>query len=222
MSECGSPLAFLQTMNAPPPAFAAPVEAAVSDLIALSNRLDCGAVVLQRDGDVAAMNASARDLMGDGLFVAQRRLSAASPQHQDQLDDLLRKAFCRELKEHAWMSLPRSSSRRPFLLQVVPLTCESALDDMDQNPALVLLLIFDLERRQGAACLPALRALGLTPAEAAVASLVGAGVSPLDASECLSISILTVRTHLKAIFQKLGLQRQGDLVRIVSRLSMVS
>jgi DNA-binding CsgD family transcriptional regulator len=225
MSDCGSTLAFPQTMLAPPPAFALPAEPAASDLIALSNRLNCGAIILQRDGDIAAMNANAQDLMGDGLLLAQGRLSIISRPHQDLLEDMLRKAFCREQGGPACMSLPRRSGKRPLLLQVVPLTrpdaLDGALEDVEPNPAVVLLLVFDFEHRPCAACSAALRALGLTPAEAAVASLVGAGVSPQDASDRLGISVLTVRTHLKAIFQKLGLQRQGDLVRIVSRLTMV-
>lgn len=222
MSDCGSTLAFPQTMIAPPPVFAVLAETAASDLIALSNRLNCGAIVLQHDGDIAAMNANAQDLMGDGLLLAQGRLSTVSRPHQDLLEDLLRKAFCGELEEPACMSLPRSSGKRPLLLQVVPLTRPCALEEVAPNPAVVLLLVFDFEHRQCAACSAALRALGLTPAEAAVAALVGAGVSPQDASDRLGISVLTVRTHLKAIFQKLGLQRQGDLVRIVSRLTMVA
>jgi DNA-binding CsgD family transcriptional regulator len=226
MSDCGSTLAFPQTLIAPSPAFTVLAETAASDLIALSNRLNCGAIVLQRDGDIAAMNANAQGLMGDGLLLAQGLLSTVSRPHRDLLKDLLRKAFCRELKEPACMSLPRRSGKRPLLLQVVPLTRPSALhgalEDTTPNPAVVLLLVFDFEHRQCAACSAALRALGLTPAEATVAALVGAGVSPQDASDRLGIRVLTVRTHLKVIFQKLGLQRQGDLVRIVSCLTMVA
>lgn len=222
MSEYMATLAASERMVGSLLDFAAASQAVDCDLAALLDRLNCGAIVVQRDGVVAVMNPYAEELVGDGLLVQHQRLGAASHHHQCALDDLLRNTFDSDTDDCAYMCLPRPSGKRPLLLQAVPLTRQPSLAHLDASPVLVVLLIFDLEGRQRAPCSSALRALGLTPAEAMVASLVGTGLSPLDASDRLGITVLTVRTHLKAIFQKLGLQRQGDLVHVVSRLSAMS
>ncbi|MCB9994736.1 MAG: helix-turn-helix transcriptional regulator [Hyphomicrobiaceae bacterium] len=65
---------------------------------------------------------------------------------------------------------------------------------------------------------PALRLMGLTEAEAKIAALVGAGRSPAEAAGDLELSVNTVRSALKLIFDKLGIGRQAELAKIVTRL----
>ncbi|MCI3135241.1 helix-turn-helix domain-containing protein [Phenylobacterium aquaticum] len=60
---------------------------------------------------------------------------------------------------------------------------------------------------------------GLTDREADVAALLGEGASLDDAARRLEISEHTVRQHLKAVFGKVGVSRQAELVRIISRLA---
>ncbi|MCB1517348.1 MAG: acetoacetate decarboxylase family protein [Hyphomicrobiaceae bacterium] len=67
-------------------------------------------------------------------------------------------------------------------------------------------------------CVPALRLLGLTEAEAKIAALVGAGRSPAEAADALELSVNTVRSALKLIYDKLGIGRQAELAKIVTRL----
>jgi DNA-binding CsgD family transcriptional regulator len=222
MNECISTRAFSESMISSRLDLALRAEAIDSDFAALLNRVDCGAIVLQQNCRVIAANPYARDLVGDGLIMAQGYLSLACRPQQDRLDSLLGRAFKGNLDEDGYMPLPRPSGKRPLLLQIIPLAQEASLIEEEFSAAAVLLIVFDIERRRAPPPSAALRALGLTPAEAAVATLVGTGLSPLDTSDRLCITVLTVRTHLKAIFQKLGLQRQGELVRIVSRLGMMS
>jgi pimeloyl-ACP methyl ester carboxylesterase/DNA-binding CsgD family transcriptional regulator len=63
------------------------------------------------------------------------------------------------------------------------------------------------------------RALGLTAAEARLASKLAAGRQIVDASEELGISPHTARTQLKAIFAKTGARRQSELIGIMNRVS---
>ena len=58
----------------------------------------------------------------------------------------------------------------------------------------------------------------LTPGEARVAALVGAGASPAEAATQLSIAYETVRTVLQKVYTKTGVRRQGELVALISRL----
>lgn len=63
----------------------------------------------------------------------------------------------------------------------------------------------------------ALQALGLTPAQAKVALAVGGGQSPREAAEALGLSEATVRTTVKHLYAKLGIDRQSQLARLVAR-----
>ena len=59
----------------------------------------------------------------------------------------------------------------------------------------------------------------LTPTQREVARLVGRGRSPTRVAAELSISVETVRTHLKHIHQRLGISRRAELVRFVRETS---
>jgi DNA-binding CsgD family transcriptional regulator len=178
-------------------------------------------MVLGRTEGLITANARAEKLMNDGFFIQQRQLRASSNIHQVKLDALLLAAFDEPMSISSCVALPRPSRKRPLVVQAVPLAAQWSPGLRQKVAASILVLLFDLELENGASQSHGLKALGLTPAEVNVALLVGAGVSPRDASDHLEISILTVRSHLKSIFQKLGLTRQGDLVQLVSRLRMV-
>jgi DNA-binding CsgD family transcriptional regulator len=62
--------------------------------------------------------------------------------------------------------------------------------------------------------------LGLTLGEARVASLVGAGVAPKEASVRLGIAEDTVRNVLKRVFAKTGTGRQSELVALLTKLTL--
>jgi DNA-binding CsgD family transcriptional regulator len=64
----------------------------------------------------------------------------------------------------------------------------------------------------------ALQILGLTPAEARIAALVGGGASPREAADRLRNTAQTVRSALTLAFAKLGLRRQSELARLVARI----
>lgn len=63
---------------------------------------------------------------------------------------------------------------------------------------------------------------GLTPAEARLAALLREGLSLNDAADELGVSVNTIRNQLRAIFDKMGLRRQTDLVRALSQLSALT
>jgi DNA-binding CsgD family transcriptional regulator/PAS domain-containing protein len=56
---------------------------------------------------------------------------------------------------------------------------------------------------------------GLTPAEARLTALVVEGKDSAAASRMLGVSGNTVKTHLKSVFDKVGVSRQAELVRRV-------
>lgn len=63
---------------------------------------------------------------------------------------------------------------------------------------------------------------GLTPAEARLAAMLKDGFSLKEASARLNISVNTARNQIKSVFDKLGVNRQSDLVRHLTELSQLA
>jgi DNA-binding CsgD family transcriptional regulator len=59
-------------------------------------------------------------------------------------------------------------------------------------------------------------ALTLTPTEAQVARLAGAGLSTRDVAAELGISPRTVETHLASLYGKLGVTSRAELGRVMA------
>ncbi len=61
----------------------------------------------------------------------------------------------------------------------------------------------------------------LTPAEARVARLIAGGDSVNEIAAASSTSAGTVRNQLKSVFAKTGVNRQGDLISLLSNVTIV-
>ena len=64
--------------------------------------------------------------------------------------------------------------------------------------------------------------LGLTPAELRLATLLKDGISINDAAGRLGIAVNTARNQLRAIFTKLGVNRQSEMVRHLAELGQLA
>jgi DNA-binding CsgD family transcriptional regulator len=205
----------------PTPATALDQTASAADLLAFLRRLDCAALILNRSGEVTGMNDAAEELLKDDLFIRDKHLHAKSRKEQKELERFLDGAFNQMSERAGAIALLRENGERPFVLQAIPLAPRWLAKGPSKKPATVLLVINHLERGDHEPQSAALEALGLTPAEISVATFISAGFSAHEVSKQLGVSVLTVRSHLKNIFRKLDLQRQADLVRIVTRLTFV-
>lgn len=63
---------------------------------------------------------------------------------------------------------------------------------------------------------------GLTPAETRVAARLKDGLTLKEAADDLAISVNTARNQLRAVFDKMGLNRQSELVRALTQLGSLS
>jgi DNA-binding CsgD family transcriptional regulator len=102
------------------------------------------------------------------------------------------------------------------VLRAVPLTRNNDLFDLFRPAALLTLVDLDQPQRVRRDDLIAL--FDLTSREADIAALLGEGETTEGVARRLEISEHTVRQHLKAIFGKVGVSRQAELVGVVSRL----
>ncbi len=120
-----------------------------------------------------------------------------------------------ESAAHSGRSIPvRAAGTTPALvLHVVPLR-GAGLDVFTGALSIVFITSMVASSSPAPSLLQAL--FDLTPAEARIASQITEGKSIEQISLATGLSQNTVRTHLKSVFQKTGVERQAELVSLLS------
>lgn len=187
-----------------------------ASLLSVFTRLGQAAVLVGPLAEIRLMNPSAEDLLTEGVLLRHGRLTFAHRQGQGPLDLAISTAIARGSQQfdlHPIMI--EAPDGRPLIVQAVPIEATIA-----GGPSAVV-LFSDPRKKSGNDPVPSLLLLGLTPAEARIASLIGRGLSPREASGELEVSEGTVRTSLSRIYEKLDINRQSELARIVAKLENI-
>ena len=177
-----------------------------------------GAIFLDRRGDVASVNQTARRMLGanDGIYEWRGALRAIVPREDERLGKLVARALPRlgRLVEGGYLSVRRPVGL-PLVVHVHPVTPGRADFGAERLAALVLVRDPDASRFD-----PEMvgDALGLTAAETRVAVLLGMGRSVREIARELDRSENTVRWTLKNVLSKTNSARQADLVRLLLQL----
>ncbi|HEY0628267.1 MAG TPA: helix-turn-helix transcriptional regulator [Sphingomicrobium sp.] len=185
--------------------------------------LDClpnALFALGADGCLLFANAAARLLLerGDGIQLADGRLRARSTADQARLDRLIRQALAPAADAvHSWALVSRADGGLPYATFVSPLNVQE--DELLAAAAKVLVVVHDVGRRVQPQAEIVRSVFGLTEAEARLACALVGGHSIESAAALLRIKPSTVRSHLKSVFRKVGVNRQQDLVQLVAKLS---
>lgn len=178
-----------------------------------------GVIALEASGRIVFANGRAESILSeaDGLRVSDGMLVTSSQSRRRDLESLIRSASEPALNAGGgWLRIERPSGRPPLAVFASHFAASPALSDYGR--ATVLLTIHSPYDRQPADG-EALRTIfGLTQTEAAIAVALSAGHDTASAALQFGVAVGTVRVHIKAIFRKLGINRQQDLVQIVSNL----
>lgn len=188
-------------------------------------RSDVGWLLLNARGKVAAHNAAARTALGAAaarLDVGQE-VTFANPDNGEALSRALARARGRH-RGQVILKLERGTDDGPSFAYVVPARALPGLADL---PALAsdeesYALVFPAAAEAGRLWSSLSESFGLTPAEVRLARKLRDGRSLQDAADELSVSVNTVRNQLRAIFDKMGLKRQSDLIRALTELSSLA
>ena len=180
-----------------------------------------GIVQLDRDGRIVEANDRALALLRrrDGLSDRHGALRAASAEDDRRLRDLLSGAMPRRTGPGASGSM---TVRRPSLLpglvvHVTPVT-DGETGDRPRRVAALVLIVDPADRtRVDPGLVQA--ALGLTPAQAAIAVLLAEGRTPRQIAAATGRRYSTVRAHLKHIYARLEVSRQLAVAQLVLALS---
>jgi DNA-binding CsgD family transcriptional regulator len=184
-------------------------------------RVGYAALVLDNNGQMVLINASAESMLGGDLTLSADRLHARDHESDRRLQTLIDRAVAPRALE-AQVPSPEFVRRfegRPFMVEAMP--ASGALRDVFRRIA-ALVVITDLNARPRAPDCLIREAFGLTAAEARLAATLASGEDLRKAAERLGVTRETARGHLKSIFSKTEVNRQSELTALIARLGKKS
>lgn len=183
-------------------------------LVNLFARMGRSATIVEHNGTLVSLNAGAEQLIREGVIRLENGLlRAGGVGGRSLMEQMLASADRDKLKLISDRLVLSTSGGEPIIAQAI------SLDPGVAGPDKLLIFFDDPTRKLEINPAAALELLGLTPAEARIAGMVGAGDAPRAVAEHLDLSLNTVRSALKISFDKLGISRQSELARIVARLA---
>jgi DNA-binding CsgD family transcriptional regulator len=191
------------------------MEARASALAEMTDRALVALVLTDGAGRAAEANGVARAILAenDGLILRDGVLRAARSEDCIRLARLIQEAAgARLMPMSGVMQVSRPSARRPLALVVSP--TRNAPSPFGRSHA-VSIAFADPERAPEPDADLIARLYGFTAREAAVAALLLQGLSPNEAAGELEMTENTVRTHIRHLFDKTGVERLPDLVRLL-------
>lgn len=182
-------------------------------LLRVFDRMGCGGIILSTTGHILAINTSARLILQDLFDLNEAAVAALNGSGREIIKRLLNRGRARVyLDSENWILVERAG-QRPLIMNCVPVPVLS-----EDGPHSVLLLIdLDATPLPSTSCLE--QVFCLTPAEARVTLLLVGGKTLDEIAQKLHVSVATVRSQLKAVFDKTRTHRQAELVMLVSRLA---
>ncbi|GGD96653.1 LuxR family transcriptional regulator [Aureimonas endophytica] len=192
------------------------LRSAEAEMETLLGRMPAAVVTLGRDGHVRQANARAEALFALGIALRWEagRLRTAMPQDQAALDRLLACALDPRFSawaEHAAVPIHRADGRPPLTARTIAVAHRFDPFAPDRA-ASVILTIEGFEAETEAVEARLRRRFGLSAAQGRVAMQLREGRSPAEAAQALGLSVETVRSHLRVLFQRTGTRRQTELV----------
>lgn len=162
-------------------------------------------LIVDRRAALVFANRMAEQILarGDGLRLSADRVVPAHRADQPAFTALLKSS--QDIKvERRMLSLRRPGGRRPLRVEAVPLAVGS--------DRIALLVMPAIERTASKGDL--MQRFDVTAAEARLWSGLVAGKTLGQIAERGQVSVNTLRVQLAALFRKLGIHRQADLVRL--------
>ncbi len=185
-----------------------------------------GWVAITASGRVAAVNARGQAVLSGGIGRAEPGLPLhfQDSHNMEAFEQALRQA--RLTGEQTVLKLERVGDDGPCFGYVAPVRSLAdvaylsglSFDGAQAGFALLFPAIEETGRLWGSIG----RNFGLTPAELRLAERLRDGQTLKETAQDLDISINTVRNQLRAIFDKMGLKRQSELIRALTELGQVA
>lgn len=183
------------------------------------DQFSMGTIILDESAQIRSSNQAAQGMLAEGnLFKLEgSELKVGSRSQHRQFAAVLKEVMEAHLQsDPSLVKVFRLDQRDGtagvgILLRPLPLVDAS---DGSRNPA-VAIFISNPAQSRGAQRDVLMELFGFTPSEANLALQLANGLTLDEASEVLSISRNTAKSHLSAIFSKTGVTRQTKLIQLI-------
>ncbi|MBU1306073.1 MAG: helix-turn-helix transcriptional regulator [Alphaproteobacteria bacterium] len=178
--------------------------------------VDRGVFVVGENGACEAANEVAEGLLAeaDGVRLVQGMLECLLPDDTRLLHRAIYQASTGKAgAASAPISVLRGTFRLPLQLLVIPMPTDSWSQSGRRHRVMVIATNQETRLQQRMEHLR--QQFRLTPAETAVLEELARGGDRAVIADRLGVSLATVRTQLTSIFDKTGVRRQGDVIRLV-------
>jgi len=201
----------------------------VAASLAALDPIKSGVLLVGESAEVIFANTAAQRILeeGDGLYLKKRigrqhwRLLANNIPVSARIDASIRAAISLDITQVAHfahsISVPRPSGRVPLALQFSTLTERNEFGS-GADTARAIIFITDPDTNLSISCDTLVRHLGLTLAEARLATALSKGINLHKAAGQLNISDNTAKSQLKHIYQKTGVDSRASLVMVMVAL----
>jgi DNA-binding CsgD family transcriptional regulator len=183
--------------------------------------LNCGVVLTKRTGAILHANRAAERLMRHGDLIQSFRgaLQANAPSAMKELHSAIALAAEDETARGKTGLAIRltEGDEPPVFAHVLPLAGGETRTRLDSGAVAAVFVAPAPDAVEGAQAMAA--AFGLTDAEARLVENLLAGRSMEKAAAALGVAMTTAKTHLDKIFQKTGVHRQAELIRLAAHVA---
>ncbi|MEM7021178.1 MAG: hypothetical protein AAF637_01160 [Pseudomonadota bacterium] len=188
------------------------------------DRLPVAICLIDHASELVYRNRMAQRMLAadDGLSERGLRLCAAQAKEQKELATRIAEAAATGIGSAAFagtiLSVSRPSLRRPYSVLVAPLAANRDVEDgiIGTMRPCAMVLITDPEQQPEYPSAFLAQRYSLTSAEARLACELVAGSSLQEAADSFGVAIGTVRGQLKQIFAKTDVNRQSELIRLLT------
>ena len=192
-------------------------QARVEELAQTFDGLVAAVFLVDPRGRVTYRNESATALLalGKPLAVINERLCQVGGAMNVPFERVLHAALYDDTGTAQGSVILEGSGEARHLVHMLPLVARRARK-FDAAQSAVAIFVTKVGLEVGSPIKTIAHAFGLTPREMSiVVALVDTG-NPAEVAARLGVTANTVKSHLKAIFHKSGVSRQGDLVKLVA------
>ncbi|MES2072950.1 MAG: helix-turn-helix transcriptional regulator [Pseudomonadota bacterium] len=180
--------------------------------------MDYAIIIVNQAGHVRMTNQRAEQLLQSGEIIQSvfGRIRLTNAKDNETLCGLAQSATASDNADIHVRTIETMAGHGNARIRVAVLPISHAekkqLDDDDAHIALVL---SDSNQQRAMASRVLQDSYGLTVAETRVATGLAGGQTQDELCESLFVSLATIKTHTQHIYQKIGVSKQVDLVRIV-------
>jgi len=182
--------------------------------------LNIGLIVCSASAELLVANQTAEQILQahDGLELDSEGALSTTHDENTSLTDLVRAVGKTPRAQEAVhrdsaFAVPRAAGKRPLTLFLRAVNAKS--DTPSPDEAAVLVMILDATQPLETAEAELRQLYGFTTTEARLANHLMEGLSLEDCCRAMGIRRTTARMHLRNIFAKTGVRRQGELVSLL-------